>query len=1073
MATRKLPDRSATSPLLSMKNTLLLPLLGVLAAVLVFAWFALGTGPTSTEVDPLEELAPSADSSLPIASDGPALLPDPTPAGDEVPVDRTALEEEGEPERVTVARSPESVPSNAVWVDGRIVFPRALPLDGGKVEITARGRRFGGKRNKRDVRREYTTALKDDQTFRVAFAKETRKGWIAIEGRYLYLPEKHTLNLRDLPDEVVLEPKLGGIVAGTISLPLGHEWSETTLQETRVRIGSWGGGSFFSRTASLLADGSYELTALPPGASYNLSVESEYWCGVEAGDVTVKSGEITTFDAELTLGATVLGQVVDAEGVGRAGVSVELTSDPIEDGWHRQSKPTEPDGQFAFFGIPAGEVKLKAGEKDHLTTEKELGVLHAGERRQEVELLLDEGGFLSGLVQWPDGTPADGAMITVDQERETRGMGFGFGDTRTTRAAADGSFHITGLESSACVVRASSKSYRPQDLERARERKLEGRDPKLKRRGPMFKVKVEEVLPGTSGLLLVLEQGDSVSGRVVDDRGELLTRFLISARPERGGPENLEREDGFNRVVISLDGEFKVDGLRDGTWTISAKATGHARSNEVQVVSPGAQEVELVAPRLAEVHGIVRDASGAPVSGATVWIEDAPEEDEDDYGGGSFGRMGYWGGEATSDEEGLFEAREIAPGRKQIFAGIEGSASSEPLLVDVPPGEEVAGVNCHLREAARITGEVHPSSGSLAEREVSIRGVEGLSHWGNASTDSTGRFEVTDLDPGTYELELEAESIEEGEQDWTFRQALASSERVSVREGERAHVVLGAPPSDPIRLLGTVTSGGSPVANVVVSCEARENREDKGAARTAGDGSWQIVVGEAGQYDFQVGTQSTGRLHFARDVPRQEAVRIDFELPTGEISGVIRDSSGSPASHCQVELEYLGNGDEKKHDHHGRRRSVGTDGEGHYECKHLEGGSYVLRVTPMSSRRWRSSGGGSEQGAVILENLVLAEGEVRDTLDIDLEEGGAVVGTVLGVDGLPVTGASIHVTTEGGRQIASWTSSRSEGQGRFRYEGIAPGRYRVQARQGELVSDLAPVRIYSGSDSEVELVLER
>ena len=622
-----------------MKNTLLLPLLGVLAALLVFAWFAMRTGPASTEVEPLEELAPSVDSPLPIASDGPAPLPDPTPAGDEGSIDRTALEEEEEPARVTAARTPESVPSNAVWVDGRIVFPRALPLDGGKVEITARGRRFGGKRNRRDVRREYTTALKDDQTFRVAFAEGTSKGWITIQGRYLYLPEKHTVNVRDLPDQVVLEPKLGGLVAGTISLPLGHEWTETTLAKTQVRVVSWSSGSFFSRTARLRADGSYEVTALPPGASYNLSVESEYWCGIEAAEVSVKSGEITTFDAELTLGATVLGKVVDAKGVGRAGVSVELVCDPIEDGWHRQSKPTEQDGQFAFFGIPAGEVTLKAGEKDHLTTEKELGVLHAGVRRQEVELLLDEGGFLSGKVQWPDGTPADGAMVTVDQERKTGGMLLGFGDNRTTRAAADGSFHVTGLEDSPCVVRASSKSYRPQDLERARERELEGRDPKLKRRGPMFKVKVADVLPGTSGLLLVLEKGDSVSGRVVDDRGEPLTRFLVSARPERGGPENLEREDGFNRVVISLDGEFKVDGLRDGTWTISAKATGHAHSNEVQVVSPGAQEIELVAPRLAEVHGIVRDPSGAPVSGATVWIEEAPEEDEEDYGG-SFGRMG-------------------------------------------------------------------------------------------------------------------------------------------------------------------------------------------------------------------------------------------------------------------------------------------------------------------------------------------------------------------------------------------------------------------------------------------------
>ena len=93
-------------------------------------------------------------------------------------------------------------------------------------------------------------------------------------------------------------------------------------------------------------------------------------------------------------------------------------------------------------------------------------------------------------------------------------------------------------------------------------------------------------------------------------------------------------------------------------------------------------------------------------------------------------------------------------------------------------------------------------------------------------------------------------------------------------------------------------------------------------------------------------------------------------------------------------------------------------------------------------------------------------------MDFDLELGGTIRGMVLGIDGLPASGATIQVFTEGGAPLSTWSSVRSNASGRFSYTGVAPGRYSAQARLDGLKSDRVSVRVYSDTDAEVELGLD-
>lgn len=1057
------PSRDPPQPLLeTMNKKLLLPLFALCAlALLAAAWAVLGSGGAGPAH--IEEVGPGSEGLVQSAgNERPDELTHVAEAA--APVEREAVIEEAPAPQEKIARSAESLPSNALWAEGVVIFPAKMPLDAGDVEVTARGRRFGGKD---DPRREYVTGISRDGRFRVAFARSTRKGWIELQGRYLYTDEKVVVEMGDIDQEIVVEPKLGGILRGELKAPFGMSWSDAALEGSKVSVTSWGGGRF-SRTADIGPDGRFELPALPPGSGYMFRANPSLWAEYSEQQVDVKAGEVTELSAQLKAGARINGIVLDTEGVAIPNVAVELMCQPLEDGWHHQTVQSDLLGAFEFHGVVPGEVSITAKVDNALPGQLELGTLRDGDVRADLKVELDRGRSISGIVRWPDGSPVVGASVVIEQKKDTRTLGMMFGAKDNERTDAEGAFHIAGLEDNICVVKASARSMRPQDKERAEET-----GKRIRARGATYRVKVSDVQPGTTGLVLVLEPGDRIKGRAVDDRGEPISRLLVSAEPVEGTGEDLDSEDGFNRLVVTLDGSFVLEGLRDGDWTLTARADDHASSGAVKITSPDATEVEFVLPRQGRIEGLVRSPSGEPVSGASVFLEDAPEGAEHEVSI----RQGDWGVAATTDEEGRFVAKDVNPGLKAVFARMDGFAQGEPAFVTLAAGETLENVALRLRAGATIEGMVHAAAGEIGERQIQIQGQDGLSYWGSAKSDKGGEFEVTGLSPGRYRLQLQGEGAGKtmrGRGAFSFTASKDGAELaqnaiqyVDVPEGGRVRVVLGSPPSNPIVVSGRVTSGGKPVADYAVSCRSEEDSErNRASAVTDAEGGYSLTVSGAGMYRFSVGPP--GNALRATHQVGEGATSIDFELPAATVTGVVEGPTGEAVAGASLRLVRYQDPDGRRVS--GPERSTSSDESGAYTFEHLEPGTYYLLVSKRSGWNWRTRSRGEGLGRVLIEGIAVGASERKDGVNVSLQKGGTVKGTVLGSDGLGVSSGYVVVLTRSGLTV---TQESIGSDGSFTIDDLGEGTYllRTQGQSHGHDGESQEVRVYSESETEADLLL--
>jgi protocatechuate 3,4-dioxygenase beta subunit len=132
---------------------------------------------------------------------------------------------------------------------------------------------------------------------------------------------------------------------------------------------------------------------------------------------------------------------------------------------------------------------------------------------------------------------------------------------------------------------------------------------------------------------------------------------------------------------------------------------------------------------------------------------------------------------------------------------------------------------------------------------------------------------------------------------------------------------------------------------------------------------------------------------------------------------------------------------------------LGVDRRGHFESFALPAGKATLRA--------------SAPGYVPLDRAIeLVAGDrpreitLRD-IDLTLDRGGTIAGSVLDSDGNPVPNAAVS---------AGAAHGRTDGRGDFSLEGVAPGRVGVHADAGGRHA-VEEVDVRSGEDSRVELRL--
>ncbi|MDX2011184.1 MAG: carboxypeptidase-like regulatory domain-containing protein [Myxococcaceae bacterium] len=421
--------------------------------------------------------------------------------------------------------------------------------------------------------------------------------------------------------------------------------------------------------------------------------------GALVGSATVWPGRLRSRRLELPLveGLTLRGVVVDEDGAPRAG-SVrdgEAGTGPLS---------TDAAGRFVLEPRPPGEqVWLTAqapgcadGSPERVTIAPRLA---------EVRLSVRCAASVRGQVLDADGSPVPGARITTK----------GAANDLDTQSTVTGHFSLQ-LEPGTVQLVVEHPRYRP--------------------------LRQPVTAPSAQELVLVLDAGGSVAGRVVDAQGRGLAGVEVAALP--GVVDELVAAMGSRALRGLTDGagRFEVQGLGAGRWVVAAEVQGQAMvTSEAFALQPGERRegLELKAEGGVDVSGVVVDEKQAPVPGARVRFDPTDDKAVKVRVIGNFitGRvreaLRLMPRTTVTSIDGRFEFRSVALSSVPLTVTAEGFDEATRV---VTKGEQV---RIELRRRARwtVTGRVTDDRGApMPTFDIN----------GSVFTPADGRFEVDGTD---------------------------------------------------------------------------------------------------------------------------------------------------------------------------------------------------------------------------------------------------------------------------------------------------------------------------------------
>ncbi len=382
------------------------------------------------------------------------------------------------------------------------------------------------------------------------------------------------------PAEVRIALGAGGRIEGTARRRGG-----APVAGALVRI--WGqDGEFTSRlSATVGADGGFSVDQVPTGrVTVNLmEVFGGGYRGVASQDVEVREAE--TVRVDLVVSSILVSGTVTRGQNPVAGARVDLRSQRVGFLYTSGSvPPAKGSGPQRGFGTTDenGRYELVASGAGRSLVTVETGDPAAAHRFPSVEVpdaesyLLDlelGGSSLSGtVVDAADQSALAGARVSCRPKDEARAS------SASTLSGPDGRFRVE-LEAGEYTISASKEAYASESLEAS---------------------------AGAGEIVIGLERGQEIRGRVVDASGQPLAGAFVSAK-EGSGAESL------------ADGSFRLQGLKESSYHLTAEMEGRGFATRTQVPAPSqGVQLRLTAGGRVRVH--VRKQDGTPAVGARLWI---------------------------------------------------------------------------------------------------------------------------------------------------------------------------------------------------------------------------------------------------------------------------------------------------------------------------------------------------------------------------------------------------------------------------------------------------------------------
>ncbi|MEM9292492.1 MAG: carboxypeptidase-like regulatory domain-containing protein [Acidobacteriota bacterium] len=489
-------------------------------------------------------------------------------------------------------------------------------------------------------------------------------------------------------------------------------------------------------------------------------------------------------DLEIVLrqAGTLAGQVVDGQRRPIRGALVKLnkvgTSGSVEqiDAVRRNStfSFSGTEGEFLVDSLQAGRYRLKVSAQGYETYEypRELE-LATGEQRRGIEITLERGIEVQGLVRNAEGQPVDGAWVKLRPKGETDPWMFlGKGE----RTGNDGSYRIAGIRAGSYVAIVSH----PQHMELNEE--------------------VEITATSAQRLDFTLGQGLRVAGRVIAENGWSLGEAIVILTPKSPSQGRQPQRD-----PTDADGQWQFRQVADGEYYLTARHAEYSDPEELQEIVVQGQAVE-------GLEIVMR--SGGRISGQIFGLEfealsntqvAAIRPSDPETGQRSLRRTG------VVDYEGQWAIERVSPGRWTVTASTLDGRRAE-AQVELSEGGE-ASVDLDFGSGSDLVGQLLIDGQPVPGADLLLTSESGQTTF--RSTDFQGRFRFGGVQDGVYTLSPSHRNL-----------TLTHRETIDLRGDEEVILDLQ---SQILRLTVVAADTGAPIPRVLL-----EVRDDRGGSRTRG-----------------------------------------------------------------------------------------------------------------------------------------------------------------------------------------------------------------------------------------------
>jgi len=478
---------------------------------------------------------------------------------------------------------------------GFVTGPDGEPVQGAKVRASQVGAQAAQQRREQVSLQFERSRLETDEQGEFVLDTLAEGAYMVLcwqtDGDYATL-RRNDVHVRPGMDPLNLQLDRGGRIRGSvIDEATGEPIAGAQISANDV--------ADIRKEAVSNADGSFLLRGLAAaGRSVMISVNApDYARGKR--QVKLQKGQEREETFELTPTGVVSGRVLNSAGdpVQGARVMAKQTQEVSGVEQTLSTDVTDSDGMFSLSGIEAGESRwVRAKKSQYLDGHSDAFGLEPSQSVNIGTITLELGATLKGSVVGGDGKGVPDCQVIIALEGQTD---LQYGGNPSNHTNARGEFSIGGLNSGTVDLVVKATHFI--------EKRVTG----------------ISIIEGQQFTLdpINLEQGTSVSGRVVDRLGEPVPNAEVVARDYSQGAKEI-------RTSSTADGTFSVENVLAEDFIEIAVTHTNFGSYSNEKVSVAAPDLEIVLKELGRLRGVVVDPDGEAIPSFAVDLQ-KPEGSRD------------------------------------------------------------------------------------------------------------------------------------------------------------------------------------------------------------------------------------------------------------------------------------------------------------------------------------------------------------------------------------------------------------------------------------------------------------